>query len=110
MQEAAREEALIRQAMEKARAEAENASAAERSKFEGKLAELNERLVDAESRGQRALSMAQQTRSGNVYIISNVGSFGEDVFKIGMTRRLIPEERIKELGGPRCLSSSTFTP
>jgi hypothetical protein len=42
--------------------------------------------------------MAQQTRSGNVYIISNIGSFGEDVIKIGMTRRLDPMDRIKELG------------
>ena len=99
MQEAAREEALIRQAMVKARAEAENASAAERSQLEGRLAELNQRLTEAEAKGQRALSMAQQTKSGNVYIISNVGSFGEDVYKIGMTRRLFPEERIKELSG-----------
>ena len=99
MQEAAREEALIRQAMAKARAEAENASAAERSQLEGRLAELNQRLTEAEAKGQRALSMAQQTKSGNVYIISNVGSFGEDVYKIGMTRRLFPEERIKELSG-----------
>jgi hypothetical protein len=98
MQEAAREEAVIRQAMEKARAEAEHANAADRSKLEAQLAELNDRLVDAEAKGQRALSMAQQTRSGNVYIISNVGSFGENVLKIGMTRRLIPEDRVKELG------------
>jgi len=98
MQEAAREQAVIRQAMEKARAEAEHANAAEREKYEAELAELTQRLADAESKGERALSMAQQTRSGNVYVISNVGSFGEDVFKIGMTRRLIPEDRIKELG------------
>lgn len=98
MQEAAREEAAIRQAMERARLEAEHANAAERAKYEMELAELTQRLSDAEAKGQRALSMAQQTRSGNVYIISNVGSFGEDVFKIGMTRRLIPEDRVKELG------------
>jgi hypothetical protein len=42
--------------------------------------------------------MAQQTKSGHVYIISNIGSFGEDVFKIGMTRRLEPLDRVKELG------------
>ena len=41
--------------------------------------------------------MAEQTRAGNVYVISNIGSFGDGVFKIGMTRRLIPEERVKEL-------------
>lgn len=98
MQEAAREEAAIKQAMDKARAEAEHASAEERTKFEAELAELTQRLANAEAKGQRALSMAQQTRAGNVYVISNVGSFGEDVLKIGMTRRLIPEDRIKELG------------
>lgn len=37
-------------------------------------------------------------KAGYVYVISNIGSFGEDVFKIGMTRRLNPEERIDELG------------
>ncbi len=42
--------------------------------------------------------MAQQTRSGHVYIISNIGSFGEDVYKIGMTRRLEPLDRVRELG------------
>jgi len=42
--------------------------------------------------------MAQQTKSGHVYIISNVGSFGEHVFKIGLTRRLEPLDRIRELG------------
>ena len=41
--------------------------------------------------------MAQQTRTGHVYVISNIGSFGEDVFKIGMTRRLEPTDRVREL-------------
>jgi len=42
--------------------------------------------------------MAQQTKRGHVYIISNIGSFGENVYKIGMTRRLEPTDRVKELG------------
>ena len=42
--------------------------------------------------------MAQQTKRGHVYIISNIGSFGENVYKIGMTRRLEPIDRVKELG------------
>ena len=37
-------------------------------------------------------------RAGYVYIISNIGAFGENVYKIGMTRRLDPYERIYELG------------
>ncbi len=97
IQEAAREKALIQKALEKARAEVEHANIAEKAKFEAELAELNQRLAEAEAQGQRAMSMAQQTRSGNVYVISNIGSFGEGVFKIGMTRRLIPEDRIREL-------------
>lgn len=42
--------------------------------------------------------MAQQTKQGHVYIISNLGSFGENVYKIGMTRRIDPTERVRELG------------
>lgn len=38
-------------------------------------------------------------RAGYVYIISNIGAFGENIFKIGMTRRLEPEDRIAELSG-----------
>ena len=38
-------------------------------------------------------------KAGYVYIVSNIGSFGENVYKIGMTRRLDPQERIDELGG-----------
>ena len=37
-------------------------------------------------------------KAGYVYVISNIGAFGENVFKIGMTRRLDPMERIDELG------------
>ena len=43
--------------------------------------------------------MAQLTRSGYVYIISNKGSFGQNVYKIGMTRRLEPLDRVRELSG-----------
>ena len=55
-------------------------------------------MKEAEEKNQRAISMAQQTKTGHVYIISNVGSFGEDVLKIGMTRRLDPQDRVDELG------------
>lgn len=98
VQEAAKEEAVVKQALEKARLQAETASVAERGKYEAKLAELELRLTEAEQKNRRALSMAQQTRSGHVYVISNIGSFGDEVFKIGMTRRLDPLDRIRELG------------
>ena len=98
IQEAQKEEQIIKRALERARMEAERASTEQRAQFEEQVATLNNRLAEAEARNQRALSMAQQTRKGNVYIISNVGSFGEDVFKVGMTRRLDPMDRVKELG------------
>ena len=88
--------------LEKARKEIEEkllkAADEDRAKFEQELEEIKQKLSIAEEKGQRALSMAQQTKRGHVYIISNVGSFGENVFKIGLTRRLEPLDRVKELG------------
>ena len=98
MKEAEEEEEIIKKALEKARLEIELANVDQKAKFEEQIAMLNQKLVEAEAKNQRAISMAQQTRKGTVYIISNVGSFGEGVFKIGMTRRLEPDDRIKELG------------
>ncbi|MEY4861171.1 MAG: hypothetical protein RL059_870, partial [Bacteroidota bacterium] len=72
--------------------------AATTAQFEGQLAEADERIKELEALRERAMSMAQQTKKGTVYIISNVGSFGDGVFKIGQTRRLDPMERIWELG------------
>ena len=98
MKDAAKEEDTIKKAMDKVLQQAANANDAQRVEFEAKLRELEIKLQAAEEKNQRALSMAQQTRTGHVYVISNVGSFGEEVFKIGMTRRLEPKDRIRELG------------
>lgn len=98
IREAQEKEALIREALEKARLEAEHANAQERAKVDAEIEELKKRLAEAEATKQREISLAQLTRAGNVYVISNMGSFGEDVFKIGMTRRREPMERIWELG------------
>lgn len=98
LKQASRDEEVARKAVEQAQEALLRSSEAERQKFEEQLAALTEKLKAAEERGQRALSMAQQTRAGTVYVISNIGSFGEDVFKIGMTRRMDPEDRVRELG------------
>lgn len=98
MKDATKEEDTIKKAMDKVLQQAANANDAQREEFETKLRELELKLQAAEEKNQRALSMAQQTRTGHVYVISNVGSFGEEVFKIGMTRRLEPKDRIRELG------------
>ncbi len=98
IRDTAKEEELLKTAMEKARQQIEQATSEQKAKYEQQLQELSEKLKEAEERNQRALSMAQQTKRGHVYIISNVGSFGEDVYKIGLTRRLEPLDRVKELG------------
>ena len=96
--EAEKEERLLHKAMAEAEKRLASAAAEERILLEEKLEGLRKQLEEAEARGQRALSMAQQTKQGHVYVISNVGSFGEEVFKIGLTRRLEPLIRVKELG------------
>ncbi len=97
LREAAKQEETLRKAMEEARASVESANAEEKAKFEAKLAELEGKLAEAEAKAQRAKSMAEMTKSGHVYVISNIGSFGEQVLKIGMTRRLDPMDRVWEL-------------
>ena len=69
-----------------------------RRALEKRIQALEFQLEEAHQNKDRALSMAQQTKRGHIYIISNIGSFGENVFKIGMTRRLEPKDRVKELG------------
>ncbi|MEI6140742.1 MAG: DUF4041 domain-containing protein [Mariniphaga sp.] len=98
LRDSAKEEEILTKAMEKLRSQMNQANAEQRLKYEGQIAELEIKWQEAEARNQRALSMAQQTRCGNVYIISNIGSFGDNVYKIGMTRRLEPLDRVRELG------------
>ncbi|QYY37213.1 DUF4041 domain-containing protein [Ruficoccus sp. ZRK36] len=65
---------------------------------EARISELEAALAEARENSERAHAMAEMTQSGYVYIISNVGSFGNDVVKIGLTRRLNPDDRVRELG------------
>ena len=65
--------------------------------LKAKILELQGQLSDV-SLKKEEISKLQNGKAGNVYIISNLGSFGENVFKIGMTRRLNPQERVDELG------------
>lgn len=96
--DAAKQEETIQKAIDRVQQQAAKASEAQRAAFEAQLLELEAKLQVAQEKNQRALSMAQQTKSGHVYIISNIGSFGEHVYKIGMTRRLEPLDRVRELG------------
>ncbi|MCM7683967.1 GIY-YIG nuclease family protein [Enterobacter bugandensis] len=75
------------------------AEGAHREELERQRLELEQKIQDVHQQYERAKSMAQLTKQGHVYVISNIGSFGENVFKIGMTRRLELMERVKELSG-----------
>ncbi|MDE4084547.1 DUF4041 domain-containing protein [Planococcus maritimus] len=76
----------------------ESASGDEKADIQHKILELEAKLALVEKDKEDVLNREQNTRAGYVYIISNIGSFGEHVYKIGMTRRLEPMDRVKELG------------
>lgn len=63
-----------------------------------KLAELESQFAETEKAIADVDYRAANQKAGYVYVISNIGSFGEGVYKIGMTRRLDPTERVDELG------------
>ncbi len=90
-QEAAeREQHKYEELVSKANERANKATGEELERLKSELEELEAQLNEARAKSERALSMAQQ--------ISNIGSFGDGVFKIGMTRRLEPLDRVRELG------------
>lgn len=96
--EAELEEKRFQKALERAQNELGLVSGEDLEKLNAQIENLKQSLKEAQEAKIRAISRAQETKSGHVYIISNLGSFGEDIYKIGMTRRLEPMDRIKELG------------
>ena len=66
-------------------------------KLNARILELQSQLADVVVKKEEISNLANG-KAGNVYVISNLGSFGENVFKIGMTRRLNPQDRVNELG------------
>jgi hypothetical protein len=117
----AREELREQQKLEREIREAREKIAKEKKHFAAAVKELEEKLKNAagekereliaknlnEARGQLAELdkeekvidyREQNAKAGYVYVISNIGAFGEGVYKIGMTRRLEPMERVDELG------------
>lgn len=95
---AEKEERMYTRLLEQARLEASKATDTQREMFAARVEDLERQLAEAHEARQRAKAMAELTRRGHVYVISNLGSFGEDVYKIGLTRRLEPMDRVKELG------------
>ena len=93
IREAETEKQLLEAAMAEAEKRVAAASAEQKAESERQLNELRLKLDEAT---KRELTIAQQTNKGRIYVISNIGSFGDGVYKIGHTRRLA-EERVDEL-------------
>lgn len=91
------EESKYQSEIEKLKAQLESAAEEERNKLNTKITELKAQLSEVTLKKDEIVKL-QNGKAGNIYIISNLGSFGDDVFKIGMTRRLDPQERVNELG------------
>lgn len=93
-----KEESKFVSEIEKTKASLDQASSDEEvQNLKLKILELQQQLSGVAAKKEEIINL-QNGKAGNVYIISNLGSFGQDVFKIGMTRRLDPQDRINELG------------
>ncbi|MGL5694740.1 MAG: DUF4041 domain-containing protein [Peptostreptococcaceae bacterium] len=93
-----KEETHFKNAINDLNIKLENANDSEKEKLLEKLRELECKLNEVEASKEDVMNREKNTRAGYVYIISNIGSFGEEVYKIGMTRRLDPNDRVRELG------------
>lgn len=98
LEKAIKEEQTYDSLLKKAKEQAARATGERLSELNAKIEQLQADLTIAHEKSERAKSMAEQTKRGHIYVISNIGSFGTNVYKIGMTRRLDPEERVRELG------------
>jgi hypothetical protein len=96
--EAQAEALRAQRALDAVRDQLAGAQGAELDDHLGKIAAIQRELHAAQQREAAAVARAQQTRAGYVYILSNIGSFGDTVYKIGMTRRLDPLLHVRELG------------
>ncbi|MGN1121545.1 MAG: GIY-YIG nuclease family protein, partial [Eubacteriales bacterium] len=92
-----KEESKYLAEIEKLKAQLAEASEEKSEYITSRIEEVNSLLSEVETKKEE-ISKLQNGKAGYVYIISNLGSFGDNVFKIGMTRRLVPQERIDELG------------
>ncbi len=92
------EEKKYQQEMQRVREQISKTSEqSEIEKLYARIEELTKQLNAVEEKKEEIVNL-QNGKAGTVYVISNIGSFGDNVFKVGMTRRLDPQERINELG------------
>jgi len=93
-----KEQTHYRNALSNVMSQLENASGSDKDKLIAKKTELESELSDIEISLKDIDYREANQKAGYVYVISNIGAFGENIYKIGMTRRLDPTERIDELG------------
>lgn len=93
-----KEQKHYQNALKKITEQLASASEEDRAAIEEKKRELEQQLSKIDQEFQAVDYREANQRAGYVYIISNIGAFGEDVYKIGMTRRLDPMDRVDELG------------
>lgn len=91
------EEKKYQQEIDRIVAEMNKAHGEELAALQRRLDEMNGLMSKVEEKKAEIVNL-QNGKAGTVYIISNIGAFGDNVFKIGMTRRLEPQERVDELG------------
>lgn len=92
-----KEEQKYKNEIDKVKAQLLSANYEETVKLNAKILELQNKLLEVNQK-RESITALQNGKAGNVYVISNLGSFGDNVFKIGMTRRLDPLDRVNELG------------
>lgn len=92
-----KEEAKYNSQIETLKEQLAQATEDEMTKLNARILELQKQLANVIVKKEEITALANG-KAGNVYVISNLGSFGENVFKIGMTRRLNPQDRVNELG------------
>lgn len=93
-----KEQQHYQNALQRINAQLETASESDRAAIEEKKAELVAQLDKIDKEFADVDYREANQRAGYVYVISNIGAFGENVYKIGMTRRLDPQDRVDELG------------
>ncbi|MBO5037808.1 MAG: GIY-YIG nuclease family protein [Clostridia bacterium] len=93
----AAEESKYESEIEKLKEKMIAAAEEEKKLMEARILELQSQLADVVVQKENIINL-QNGKAGNIYIISNLGAFGNNMFKIGMTRRINPQERVDELG------------
>lgn len=93
-----KEQTHYQNALRKLNTQLATAKEDEREAIEAKKVQLEQQLEKIDQEFKDVDYREANQRAGYVYIISNIGAFGEDVYKIGMTRRLDPMDRVDELG------------